>query len=235
MSNKAKKVYLAGPMRGIPEFNFPAFFKAAEELHAQGYVVFNPAKNDQDQYGSDIASTNSSGDEEQATKEFGFSLREALHTDLEWLCLYADAIALLPGWRNSKGATAELATATALGLEVIYLYGSEVEVGVSSSSKAKTYDDGKAPLAQLPWAAITELAQVQAYGHKKYGDFNNYRKGMEISRNLSCALRHIRDYMEGHDKDHESGLNPLAHALCRLSFVIQNLQDGTAIDDRYKA
>ena len=101
-------------------------------------------------------------------------------------------------------------------------------------AKAETYDEGKAPLARLPWAAITELAEVQTYGHKKYKDFDNYRKGMEVSRNVSCALRHIRDYMDGLDRDHESGKSPLAHAICRLAFVIQNLHDGTAIDDRYK-
>jgi hypothetical protein len=100
--------------------------------------------------------------------------------------------------------------------------------------KAKTYDEGKLPLAHLPWAAIDEMNEVQAYGHKKYQDFNNYRKGMEVSRNISCALRHIRDYLTGADIDHESGLNPLAHAMCRLAFVIQNLHDNVAIDDRYK-
>lgn len=100
--------------------------------------------------------------------------------------------------------------------------------------KALTYDAGKEPLSWLPWAAIDELSRVQQYGHAKYLDFNNYRKGMEVSRNLSCALRHIRDYLNGHDVDHESQLNPLGHALCRIAFVLQNLHDGTAIDDRFK-
>lgn len=100
------------------------------------------------------------------------------------------------------------------------------------SDKAKTYDDGKAPLAHLPWAAMDELALVQQYGASKYGSFYNYKKGMEVSRNLSCAIRHIRDYMLGHDIDHESGRNPLGHALCRIAFVLQNIHDGVAIDDR---
>lgn len=111
---------------------------------------------------------------------------------------------------------------------------SEIINATTAPAKALTYDDGKAPLAQLPWAAIEGLAHVQAYGHKKYKDFNNYRKGMEVSRNLSCALRHIKEYMEGHDVDAESGRNPLEHALCRLAFTLQNIHDGTAIDDRYK-
>ena len=35
-------VYLAGPMTGIAEFNFPAFDAAAAKLRDLGYVVFNP-------------------------------------------------------------------------------------------------------------------------------------------------------------------------------------------------
>lgn len=101
-------------------------------------------------------------------------------------------------------------------------------------TKAKTYDDGKAPLAVVPWAAVREMALVQQYGKDKYGDFNNYRKGMEVSRNLSCAVRHIADYMDGHDVDPESLRPALAHAMCRIAFVLQNQADGTAIDDRYR-
>jgi hypothetical protein len=113
--------------------------------------------------------------------------------------------------------------------------GQHISLPNRSTNKALTYDDGKAPLANLPWAAVEQLSLVQAYGHKKYKDFNNYRKGMEVTRNLSCALRHIKDYLEGHDVDKESGLNPLAHAMCRVAFVLQNIADSKAIDDRYKS
>lgn len=104
-----------------------------------------------------------------------------------------------------------------------------------SGQKAETYDSGKAPLAHLPWAAVEALSRVQQYGHLKYKDFNNYRKGMEVTRNLSCALRHIKEYLEGKDLDEESKESSLAHAMCRIAFVLQNLHDGTAIDDRYKS
>ena len=105
---------------------------------------------------------------------------------------------------------------------------------IQQPEKAKTSDSGKPPLAVLPWAALDEMALVQLYGKQKYSDYWNYKKGMEVSRHLSCAIRHIRDYMNGHDVDHESGRNPLAHAMVRLAFVLENLKDGTAIDDRYK-
>lgn len=115
------KIYVAGPMRGIPEFNFPAFHAAAKELRGLGHFVFSPAEKDNERHGADISKGNANGCEETAAKERGFNLREALGVDIAWICAEADAIALLPGWENSKGARAELHTAIALGLKVIHL------------------------------------------------------------------------------------------------------------------
>lgn len=115
------KLYLAGPMRGIPEFNFPAFFAAEDKLKAQGHVVFNPARRDNEHHGVDISKGNATGDEDAAATQHGFNLREALGVDLAWICAHAEGIALLPGWESSKGATAERATAVALGLEIMHV------------------------------------------------------------------------------------------------------------------
>ncbi|MDA4120440.1 MAG: DUF4406 domain-containing protein [Thaumarchaeota archaeon] len=113
------RIYLAGPMRGIPEFNFPAFHATTARLRAAGHTVFSPAERDEATYGP--LSNNPTGDEALATIQYGFSLREALGADCAWICAHADAIALLPGWETSKGATAERALGIALGLEIIYL------------------------------------------------------------------------------------------------------------------
>lgn len=104
-------------MRGIPDFNFPAFFKAAELLRDQGHVVFNPAERDTLVHGPLESPT---GDHKDIART-GFTLREALAADLGWICREADAIALLPGWENSRGARAEKAVAEGLDLIVIYL------------------------------------------------------------------------------------------------------------------
>ena len=113
------RIYLAGPMRGYPQFNFPAFFQAEKELRYQGHEVFNPARRDVDKYGKHIADS-PTGDLKD-TEGTGFNLREALAADLSWICLTADTVALLPGWEKSKGACAEYAVALALGLKIIYL------------------------------------------------------------------------------------------------------------------
>jgi len=118
------KVYIAGPMRNFPEFNFPAFHAAAAKLRAEGHTVFSPAERDIERHGGvDISKGNITGDEKQAAAEHGFDLRVALAEDLAWICAEAEAIALLPGWAHSKGATAEYNVARALGLQVILLLG----------------------------------------------------------------------------------------------------------------
>jgi hypothetical protein len=106
------KLYLAGPMSGIEHYNFPAFDKAAALLRDAGHTVFNPAANDRAN-GFDAILLDLKGHE---GAEYGFDLRETLKQDLSWICDHADAIALLPKWQNSKGASAEVALANALGI-----------------------------------------------------------------------------------------------------------------------
>lgn len=107
------KLYLAGPMSGLPDFNYHAFHSAATELRGAGHTVFNPADND---VANGFDPRGTSGDPAEA-KALGFSLRTALKQDLSWICDHAEGIALLPGWEESKGARTEVALGHALGIE----------------------------------------------------------------------------------------------------------------------
>lgn len=123
--SKKYTIYLAGPMQGIPEFNFPRFNAVAWALRADGHTVFNPAERDIERHnGVDISKGNDTGTLASAKANHGFSLRQALYEDTQFICLEADAIALLPGWEKSNGAQAEHRLAVALqseGIEVNYL------------------------------------------------------------------------------------------------------------------
>lgn len=122
---KSLVVYVAGPMQGIPNFNFPRFNAVARAFRQAGHRVFNPAEKDIERHGgANISAGNANGSLAEAKANHGFSLRQALHDDLDFITLEANAIAMLPGWEKSNGAQAEHRTAVALqseGMEIIYL------------------------------------------------------------------------------------------------------------------
>ncbi|WP_250865650.1 DUF4406 domain-containing protein [Caballeronia sp. INSB1] len=91
------KLYVAGPMSGFPELNFPAFHAEAARLRVLGFEIVNPA-------------------EINADPTAGWL--DCMRADIKQL-VDCDGIALLPGWEQSKGATVEHALARGLGLRVI--------------------------------------------------------------------------------------------------------------------
>lgn len=110
-SDLGRRVYVAGPMTGLKDFNFPAFFEASDKLRAEGYAPINPAQHDIDSGYVEIV------DGEYKTTQF-FDLQKVLLWDLQQVA-YADTIYLLNGWEKSKGARAEHALAVALGKEIL--------------------------------------------------------------------------------------------------------------------
>lgn len=90
-------LYIAGPMTGLPDLNFPAFHAKAADLTALGFEVVNPAEINPDQQ---------------------LPWLECMRRDIAAL-VYCDGIHLLPGWRWSKGATLEYFIAKRLGLLII--------------------------------------------------------------------------------------------------------------------
>lgn len=97
-------VYVAGPMTGLPEFNYPAFREAADRLREIGYKVLNPV---------DAEEHNPTPGLPQA---WDWYMRHALG-----MVLAADGLALLPGWQQSRGANLEVTVAKALGMTVLPL------------------------------------------------------------------------------------------------------------------
>jgi len=105
----SKSIYIAGPMTGYPEFNFPVFNAVASKLRAEGWTVFNPAEKESETL-SEASLKN--GDAVQAAKD-GFNFREVYLWDVEKV-ISSDAIYMLPGWENSPGACGEHAVAVAM-------------------------------------------------------------------------------------------------------------------------
>lgn len=100
-------------------------------------------------------------------------------------------------------------------------------------SKGKKYDTGKVRMELLSSKAITELAKVLTFGASKY-DANNWRKGIAWTRVIGAVKRHMAAFEDGVDKDEESGLSHIAHAMCGLMFLLEFEQTHAELDDRYK-
>lgn len=106
----SERIYLAGRMTGIPEFNFPRFHEVAGRLRVLGFDVENPAENDG-------GSTD---------KEWSFYLRAALRQ-----MLTCDSVALLEGWQRSKGAQLEVYVAQAVGLKLYLIQDLDYDPGIA--------------------------------------------------------------------------------------------------------
>lgn len=90
------RIYVAGPMTGLEEFNYPAFRAASAALTAIGYDVDDPSTNDNPTPG-----------------DYHGWLRAGLAQ-----LIRCDAVALLPGWEASNGARLEVNVAATLGMRV---------------------------------------------------------------------------------------------------------------------
>jgi hypothetical protein len=89
------RIYVSGPMTGVPEFNAPAFDMAYRDLMTEGYAPVLPVP-----------------------FVDGKSYEEYLRDDLK-LLLDCDGIYMLPNWQESKGAKIEHMVALACGIDEV--------------------------------------------------------------------------------------------------------------------
>jgi nucleoside 2-deoxyribosyltransferase len=91
-----KRLYIAGPMSGWTDMNFPAFSKAAASLRAAGFEVVNPV---------------------DVCPDPGMAWVDCMKRDIPAM-LGCDGVATLDGWTSSRGAALEVTIAERLGMPV---------------------------------------------------------------------------------------------------------------------
>lgn len=102
------RLYVAGPMRNYPEWNFPAFADATLILRDAGYGVISPAEED----------LKRGFDPKAPVEEYtDADWHKAMRRDFAYI-LKCQGIALLDGWERSKGAQAERFVAETIGIPV---------------------------------------------------------------------------------------------------------------------
>lgn len=105
------KYYLAGPMTGIENYNFPAFEEAARQLRERNLEILSPHEIDH-------------GETQETRGSLDYKTYIKAGLDLLLSC---DAIILLPGWYNSRGCIMETSIANTLEYP-IYNYDIDTQI-----------------------------------------------------------------------------------------------------------
>lgn len=134
------KVYLAGPMTGIPQFNYPAFDEAVHRLRLMGWEVTSPAELD-DPETRKMALTSTDGAPGSGSAN-GETWGDFLARDVKLLAdTPLDAIVVLPGWERSRGARLETFVANRMAGRPILRYPDLEEIELPELVTAWSGDD----------------------------------------------------------------------------------------------
>lgn len=111
-------IYIAGPMTGYPDHNFPAFDSAERRLCKQGLNVISPAEIDRVVFGWGTFPPKDTNIPMFSTKKDTIIRRDIaiiFDMDAEHSALY-----MLDGWFDSPGACLERAVARYRGMKIFY-------------------------------------------------------------------------------------------------------------------
>jgi len=95
------------------------------------------------------------------------------------------------------------------------------------------YDEGKTRYDLIPPEGPAAVAQVLAYGAKKYAA-RNWEQGMDWSRPFSAIHRHLAAWWSGETYDADTGYSHLWHVATNVFFLIAFESRGKGTDDRPK-
>ncbi len=96
---RKKRVYISGPMTGLPDLNRKEFLEAEQLIREHGGKPVNPAR---------------------IRQRHGWAWADYMRRALSMM-LRCDEVVLLPGWRESKGVQVEIGLAQRLGMPVVEL------------------------------------------------------------------------------------------------------------------
>ena len=177
------RIYISGKMRNVPLYNFPAFDAAAEVIRRDGNKAINPADLDREM---GFHPEELPDDWDWSSFPPGTDVSEFVDRDLDALAT-CDAIYMLPGWEQSKGATAEHAVAQWRGLTIFY---PETKDKVAERKATPLY---RGLLMYFPDAcqAVARLSYVANEQHNPGEDMHWARE--KSTDHPDCLMRHLVD------------------------------------------
>ena len=221
--------YLAGKMRGIKYFNFPAFDAERDRLTALGLRVISPADLDR---ANGFDATKLPENYDWNTVPSGLLLQDCIDRDTAAI-KECDVVVVLPGWETSVGVRAEKALAewsqkpvleagTFKRLPPTPAASPTGEVIVTDPKTGGQKGAKPCRMDLLPWGALADVAKLYGYGANKYAA-HNWRRGYKWSLSVAAMQRHFALWYEGEDDDAETKCNHLTsvvfHALTLLHYT----------------
>lgn len=253
------RLYLAGPMTGHAQFNFPRFDAMAEGLRALGHEVQSPAELDDP--ATRAAALASKDGHPGSGSVNGNTWGDFLARDVKLVADGVDGVAVFHDWWTSKGARLEAYCAHLTGKPVFWadalVDNQPPENARLSDEQVEAGSHGRDPLATpgevrvtdpetggqkgrkperwdlMPYAALDELARVYAFGAEKYSA-HNYLRGYAWSLSLGALQRHVSQWAQGRDRDEETGLHHLAHAAWHCLALLMFDRHDLGTDDRWQ-
>lgn len=178
------RLYLAGPMRGYPRYNFDAFVAACRDLRGRGFTVISPHEMDLE-LGFDP--------EDEFTQA---DLEKAIPRDVEGI-LKSEAVVLLPGWEDSKGAQTELSIALWAGRKAM-LY-----------PHLATLDTGLTKICQVQGDVLEEALSITKQARNQ--DYGPPQEDFEKQARMWSVILGIEV------KPHQIAMCMMASKLCRAT------------------
>jgi hypothetical protein len=221
------KVYIAGPMRGFPRYNAPAFRYAAKELRELGWEIRSPVEMDKE-VGIDVSVLPEDTDWSNFPPDFdSASCYKRCFGALEW----CDAVYCLRGWEKSLGAQAEIHMAQWMGKTLLYQDGamrlnekgqspvqSEADLPQTSTSESgerrvtdpTTGAQKGTKLARfdlLPAGPLFEVAEHYGRGSRKYTKkhYLPVTDIQQLERYCSCQYKDASPLVTPIDGTHPTG------------------------------
>jgi hypothetical protein len=240
-------VYILGPMRGKPLYNFPDFDEAAYHVRWKGHDATNPADLDR-KAGFDPSTLPE--DHDWSKLPAGLDQQGIIERDLKAL-RNCNAYVALEGWENSVGARAEKGLldwqgAIRLDPETLQPWSSPImtkQVKKACDEILARLPEGdvnpkdkvgrsKPQLHLVPPALEIWVAKAMENGASRYGAYNWRSKKVSLSCYVSAAKRHLLAYWDGEETASDSGLPHLAHAAACLGIIMDAQATNCLVDDR---
>lgn len=197
--DRARRVYIAGPMTGLPEYNFPLFNAVAANLRAAGWHVENPAEHGHID---------------------GAGWADYLRWDISRIAT-CGSIWLLPGWTKSKGAMLEVHIARTLGMKIEFGEGAELEEAPGPG--AEDY-----PPLPVPEATIRDFGDVYQASHMRaYVDVDRRDRKLSACNFCLSQAAEARAALASRQEAPATSAQPMFFASPEQANALQDRPDDT--------